>query len=276
MSGVVNVTLARLLPTVSRKSAITQLCEGADVAMSSSQPPAGGPAGRLPGDALGDPVVLPVEPNDSSSDLGGGGDGLEHNMDAEQRNQNKAQQIRGQAAEKAAHLRKQAAEKAPQVRAQAAEKAQQIRVRAAEKAPQMVRANRGKAVGAFAFVLLVLWLRRRRSQRSSGAGEVGAVALGQKARSVVGDTANALSAETAATGRAREKAQEVHGRVARAQQVRAQAAAMAQQARAQAAGKAQHLREQAAEKAQAAGKAQQLVQEAQQLVQTLERRLPRR
>ena len=128
-----------------------------------------------------------------------------------------------------------------------------------------MQANRGKAVGAFAFVLLVLWLRRRRSRRSSRAGDVGAVALNQRARSVVGDTVNALSAEIASTGRAQDKAQEVRGR-----------AAMAQQIRAQAAEKAQHLREQAGEKAQAAEKAQQLAQEAQQLVQALGRRLPRR
>jgi cell division septum initiation protein DivIVA len=94
-------------------------------------------------------VVLPTALNDSSSDLGDSVDALERNIDAEERNQNKLQQVRVQAAEKATHLREQAAEKAPQVRAQAVEKAQQIRVRAAEKAPQMVRANRGKAVGAF-------------------------------------------------------------------------------------------------------------------------------
>jgi hypothetical protein len=185
--------------------------------MSSSEPPAGGPAGRLPGDPVGDPVVLPTALNDSSSDLGDSVDALERNIDAEERNQNKLQQVRAQAAEKAAHLREQAAEKAPQVRAQAVEKAQQIRVRAAEKAP-IVQANRGKAVGAFAFVLLVLWLRRRRSRRSSRAGDVGAVALNQRARSVVGDTVNALSAEIASTGRAQDKAQEVRGRAAMAQQ----------------------------------------------------------
>ena len=151
-----------------------------------------------------------------------------------------------------------------------------MHVRVAEQAPHMVRANRGKVAGAFVFVLLVLWLRRRRSQRSSRAGDVGAVALNQRPRSVIGDTVNALSAEIASTGRAQDMAQEVRGRAAMAQQIRAQAAAMAQQARAQAVEKANLLREQATEKAQATGKAQQLAQEAQQLVQALERRLPRR
>ena len=74
--------------------------------MSSSQPPAGRPAGRLPGDPLGDPVVLPVEVNDSSRDLGESADALERNVDAEDGKQNKAQQVRAQAAAKAAQLLK--------------------------------------------------------------------------------------------------------------------------------------------------------------------------
>jgi hypothetical protein len=68
--------------------------------------------------------VLPAEVNDSSRDLGESVDALERDVGAEHKNQNKAQQVR----------------------AQAAEKAQQIRVRAAEKAPQMTGANQGKAV----------------------------------------------------------------------------------------------------------------------------------
>jgi uncharacterized coiled-coil DUF342 family protein len=224
-------------------------------------------------------VVLPVEINDSSGDLGDSGDALERNVGAEDGDQNKAQQVRAHAAAKAAQLRGQAAEKAPQVRAQAVEKAQQIRVRAAEKAPQVAQANRGKAVGALAFVLLVLWLRRRRNRRSR-TGDGVAVVLDQQARSVVGDTVDALSAEVASTDGAQDKARKVRGRAAartqaraqvveKAQQVRAQAAEKAQQLREQAVERAQQLREQAAEKTQAAEKAQQLAQEAQQLVQAL-------
>ena len=186
----------------------------------------------------------------------------------------RAAQVRARAAQKAAQLREQAAEKAPHVRAQAIEKAQHFRVQAAEKAPQM-QANRGKAAAALAFVLLVLWIRRRQSRRSSRTGDVGAVALDQQARIVMGDTVNALGAQVAATGRAGDKAQ-VRGRAAMAQQVRAQAVEKAQQVRAQAVERAHHLREQAAEKAQAAQKAQQLAHEAQQLAQALGRRLPRR
>jgi hypothetical protein len=79
----------------------------------------------------------------------------------------RAGQVRARAAQKAAQLRERAAETAPHVRAQAVEKAQQLRVQAAEKAPQMVQANRGKAAAALAFVLLVLWIRRRQSRQSS-------------------------------------------------------------------------------------------------------------
>jgi len=226
--------------------------------MSSSQPPAGRPAGRRPGDPLGDPVVLPAEVNDSSRDLGESVDALERNVDAKDGNQNKAQQVR----------------------AQAAEKAQQIRVRAAEKAPQMTRANQGKAVGAAAFVLLVLWLRRRWSRRSSRTADGVAGTLDQQARSLVDDTVNALSVEAASTGLVQDKAQKARGRAAaraqeraqaieKARQVRAQAVEKAQQLREQAIEKAQQLREQAAEKTQAAEKAQQAAQEAQQLVKSL-------
>jgi len=255
--------------------------------MSSSQPPAGRPAGQRPADPLGDPVVLPAEVNDSSRDLGESVDALERNVDAEDGNQNKAQQVRAQAAAKAAQLRGQAMEMAPQVRAQAAEKAQQIRVRAAEKAPQVTRANQGKAVGAVAFVLLVLWLRRRWSRRSSGTADGVAGTLDQQARSLVDDTVNALSAEAASTGRVQDKAQKARGRAAaraqeraqaieKAQQIRAQAVEKAQQLREQAIEKAQQLREQAAEKTQAAEKAQQAAQEAQQLVKSLGQRRSRR
>jgi hypothetical protein len=173
------------------------------------------------------------------------------------------------------------------VRAQAAEKAQQIRVRAAEKAPQLTRANQGKAVGAAAFVLLVLWLRRRWNRRSSRTADGVAGALDQQARSLIDDTVNALSAEAASTGRVQDKAQKARGRAAaraqeraqaieKAQQVRAHAVEKAQQLREQAIEKAQQLREQAAEKTQAAEKAQQAAQEAQQLVKSLGQRRLRR
>src|SRR5215207_2663442 len=105
----------------------------------------------------------------------------------------RAVQVRARAAQKAAQLREQAAEKAPRFRAQAIEKAQHFRVQAAEKAPQM-QANRGKAAAALAFVLLVLWIRRRQSRRSSRTGDAGAVVLDQQARNVMGDTVNALGA----------------------------------------------------------------------------------
>ena len=123
--------------------------------MGSSQPPAGGPAGRLPGDSLGDPLAPPVEINGRSSDRGGSVDALERNLDAEDANRNRARQVR----------------------AQAVERAQQIRAQAAEKAPQMAQANRGKAMGALAFLLLVLWLRRRRNRRASRTGDGVTVAL---------------------------------------------------------------------------------------------------
>ena len=222
--------------------------------MSSSQPPTGRPAGRRPGDPLGDPVVLPAEVNDSSRDLGESVDALERDVGAEHKNQNKAQQVR----------------------AQAAEKAQQIRVRAAEKAPQMTRANQGKAVGAAAFGLLVLWLRRRWSRRSSRTADGVAGTLDQQARSLVDDTVNALSVEAASTGLVQDKAQKARGRAAARAQERAQAVEKAQQLREQAIEKAQQLREQAAEKTQAAEKAQQAAQEAQQLVKSLGQRRSRR
>jgi hypothetical protein len=232
-------------------------------------------------------VVLPTGVGDRSSDLGDDVDALDRNVDGEDGNRNKGQQVSTEAAAKTAQLRVRAAEKAPQVRAQAAEKAQQIRVRVAEKAPQMAQANQGKAVGALAFVLLVLWLRRRWSRRSSQTADGGAGALDEQARSLVGDTVEALGAEAASTGRAQDKAQKARSRAAaraqaraqaidKAQQVRAQAIEKAQQVRAQAIEKAQQLREQATEKAQAAEKAQQAAQEAQKLVHALGQRLPKR
>jgi hypothetical protein len=224
--------------------------------MSSPQSPAGEPVDRLPGDSPGDPVVPPGEINRRSS--GPGDDSLnapERNIDAEAGSRSRAQQVR----------------------AQAVERAQQIRVRTAEKAPQMAQANKGKAaVGALAFVLLVLWLRRRRSLRSSRTADGVAGALDQQARSLVNDTLDALSAETEATDRAQKTALKAHGRAAARARARAQAIAKAQQARVQAIAKAQRLREQATEKAHAAEKAQQAAQEAQQLVHALRRRLPRR
>jgi hypothetical protein len=245
--------------------------------MSSSQPPVGRPAGRLPADSLGGPVVPPADVDDSPRDLGESVDALERNVDAEGGNQNKAQQVRAQAAAKAAQLRGQAMEKAPQVRAQAAERAQQIRERAAEKAPQMAQANQGKAAaGALAFVLLVSWLRRRRNRRSSRTADGVAGALDQQARSLVDDTVKTLSAEAASTGRAQDKVQKARGRAAARAQERAQAVERAQQLRERAVERAQQLREQAAEKAKAAEKAQQAAQEAQQLVKSLGQRLPRR
>src|ERR687890_2377424 len=129
--------------------------------MSSPQPPTGGPAGRLPGESLADPVVPPVEINGSSSDRGDRVVAPGGNVAAGAGGQSKAQQVRAQAAAKAAQLRGQAMEKAPQVRAQAVETAQQIRARAAERAPQMAQGNQGKAAAALAFGLLLLWLRRR-------------------------------------------------------------------------------------------------------------------
>jgi colicin import membrane protein len=222
--------------------------------MSSRQPPAGGPAGRLPGDSLGDPMVPPGEINSRSSDRGDSLNEAERNVDAEAGSQNKAQQIR----------------------AQAVERAQQIRVRTAAKAPQVAQANKGKAVAAFAFVLLVLWLRRRRNRRSSRTADGVAGALDQQARSLVEDKLDALSAEAESTSRAQKTAQKAHGRAAAKAHVRVQAIEKAQQARAQAIAKAQQLREQATEKAHAAEKAQQAAQEAQQLVQALRQWLPKR
>jgi hypothetical protein len=254
--------------------------------MSSPQPPAGQPVGQRPDDPLGDPVVLPTEVNDSSRDLGESADALERNVDAENGNQNKAQQVRAQAAVKAAQLRGQVMEKAPQVRAQAAEKAQQIRVRAAERAPQVTQANQGKAVGAVAFVLLVLWLRRRWSRRSAGTADGAVGALDQQARNLVDDTVDSLSAEAVSMGRVQDKAEKARGRAAaraqeraqaveKAKQVRAQAVEKAQQLREQAVERAQQLREQAAERTHAAEKAQQAAREAQQLVKSLGRWQPR-
>ena len=77
------------------------------MAMSSSQPPAGGPAGRLPGDSLGDPLAPPVEINGRSSDRGDSVDAPERNLDAEDANQNRAQQVRAQAVERAQQIRAQ-------------------------------------------------------------------------------------------------------------------------------------------------------------------------
>ena len=213
--------------------------------MSSPHPPAGGPAGRLPGESLGDPAAPPAEINGTSRDRDSV-DAPERTVDVATASQSRAEQVRAQAAARAAQLRGQAMEKAPQVRAQAA-------------------ANRGKAAAALAFVVLVLWLRGRRSRRASRPADGLAGALDQQARSLVGDTVDALSGEAGSTGRGRGKAQKT----------RARAAAKAQ-ARAQAIEKAQQLRAQASEKAQAAEMAQQAAQEAQELVQALRKRLPRR
>jgi hypothetical protein len=256
--------------------------------MSSPQSPAGGPAGQLPGESLTDPAVPPAEINGSSSDRSDRVVAPGSDDSAGAGGQSKAQQVRAQAAAKAAQLRGQAMEKAPQVRAQAVETAQQIRARAAERAPQMAQGNQGKAAAALVFGLLVLWLRRRWSRRSSRTAMGVAGAVDEHARSLVGDTVNALSVEAASSGRAQSKAQKkARGRAAAKAQARAQAIEKAQHARAQAIEKAQHvraqaiekaqqLREQATEKAHAAEKAQQAAQEAQQLVQALRQRLPRR
>jgi hypothetical protein len=127
-----------------------------------------------------------------------------------------------------------------------------------------------------AFVLLVLWLRRRRNRRPSRTADGVAGALDQQARSLVDDTVNTLSAEAASTGRVQDKAQKARGRAAARARERAQAIEKAQQLREQAIEKAQQLREQAAEKTQAAEKAQQAAQEAQQLVKSLGQRRSRR
>jgi uncharacterized coiled-coil DUF342 family protein len=207
--------------------------------------------------------VLPTEVNDSSRDLGESADALERNVDAKNGNQNKAQQVRAQAAAKVAQLRGQVMEKAPQA-----------------------QANQGKAVGAVAFVLLVLWLRRRWSRRSAGTADGAVGALDQQARNLVDDTVDALSAEAASMGRVQDKAEKARGRAAaraqeraqaveKAQQLREQAVEKAQQLREQAVEKAQQLREQAAERTHAAEKAQQAAREAQQLVKSLGRWQPR-
>jgi len=157
--------------------------------MSSPHPPAGGPVGRLPGESLGDPAAPPAEINGTSRDRDSV-DAPERTVDVETGSQNRAEQVRAQATARAAQLRGQAMEKVPQVRAQAA-------------------ANRGKAAAALAFVVLVLWLRRRRSRRSSRTADGLAGALDQQARSLVGDTVDALSDEAGSTGRRRDKAQKV-------------------------------------------------------------------
>ena len=235
--------------------------------MSSPHPPAGGPAGRLPGESLGDPAAPTTEINGNSRDRDSV-DAPERGVDVETGPKSRAEQARAQAAARAAQLRGQAMEKAPQVRAQAA-------------------ANRGKAAAALASVVLVLWLRRGRSRRSSRTADGLGGALDQQARSLVGDTVDALSDEVGSTGRGRDKTQKTRARAAaraqaraqaveKAQQARAQAVEKAQQARAQAIEKAQQLRAQASEKAQAAERAQQAAQEAQKLVQALRKRSPRR
>ena len=177
---VVLFSSARLMSTSTRlirtgSSARSQRCEGADVAMSSPQPPAGGPVGRLPGESLGDPAAPPAEINGTfSRSRGQRGRAGAHRRRREPVAGTGPQQVRAQAAARAAQLRGQAMEKAPQVRAQAA-------------------ANRGKAAAALAFVVLVLWLRRRRSRRSSRTADGLAGALDQQARTLVGDTVDALS-----------------------------------------------------------------------------------
>src|SRR5215207_4377720 len=122
-----------------------------------------------------------TDTDDSRGDAPTGDTGLVDQRRAD-RHQQKAQQAGAQAADRAV-----------QVRARAAQKAAQLRQQAAEKAPQM-QANRGKAAAALAFVLLVLWIRRRQSRRSSRTGDAGAVVLDQQARNVMGDTVNALGA----------------------------------------------------------------------------------
>jgi colicin import membrane protein len=232
--------------------------------MTSPHPPAGGPVGRPSGESLADPVVPPAEVNGTSRD-GDGVDAPERTVDVETGSHKRAEQVRAQVAARAAQLRGQAVEKAPQVRAQAA-------------------ANRGKAAAALGSVVLVLWLRRRRSRRASRTADGLAGALDQQARSLVGDTVDALSAEAGSTGRGRDKtraraaakAQARAQAIEKAQQARAQAIEKAQQARAQAIEKAQQLHAQAREKAQAAEKAQQAAQEAQELLRSLRKRLPRR
>ena len=201
--------------------------------MSSPHPPAGGPVGRSPGQSLGEPAAPPVEINGTSRDRDSV-DAPERAGDVETGSRNRAEQVRAQAAARAAQLRGQAMEKAPQVRAQAA-------------------ANRGKAAAALAFVVLVLWLRRRGSRRASRTAGGLTSALDQQARSLVGDTADALSDEAGPTGRGRDKAQKTRARAAATAQVRAQAIEKAQQAR-----------------------AQQAAQEAQELVHALKKRLPKR
>jgi hypothetical protein len=201
--------------------------------MSSPHPPASGPVGRLPGESLGDPAAPPAE-IDGSSRGRDSVDAPERAVDVETGSRSRAEQVRAQAAARAAQLRGQAMEKAPQVRAQAA-------------------ANRGKAAAALAFVVLVLWLRRRRSRRSSRTADGLAGALDQQARSLVGDTVDALSDEAGSTGRGRDKAQKTRARAAAKAQARAQAIEKAQQAR-----------------------AQQAAQEAQELVHALKKRLPKR
>jgi colicin import membrane protein len=226
-------------------------------------------------------VVPPAQINGSSSDRGDPVVAPGGNVAAEAGGQSKAQQVRAQAAAKAAQLRGHAMEKAPQVGAQAVETAQQMRARAAERAPHLAQGNRGKAAAAVVFGLLVLWLRRRSSWRSSRTAVGVAGAVDEQARSLVGDTVNALSVEAVSSGGAPSKAQKARGRAAakmqaleKARQARAQAIEKAQQVCAQAIEKAQQLREQATEKAHAAEKAQQAAWEAEQLAQALRQRLP--
>src|SRR4030095_2635001 len=93
-------------------SALSQRCEGADVAMSSPHPPAGGPVGRLPGESRGDPAAPPAEIHGTSRDRDSV-DAPERTVDVETGSRNRAEQVRAQAAARAAQLRGQAMEKAP-------------------------------------------------------------------------------------------------------------------------------------------------------------------
>jgi colicin import membrane protein len=233
----------------------------------------------MPGGPLDDPVVPPAEINGSSRDPDHSMDTLKRNLQAEGGDQDKTQKVGDPAVAEA-----------PQVRAEAVEKAQQSRVRAAEKARQMVQANQGKMLAALAFVLLVLWLRLRRSRRASRTGNGVAAALDQQARNLADEAASTggaqdevqkigvrAAAKAQARAQALEKAQQARAQAAeKAQQARLRALEKAQQARTQASEKARQLREQATEKAQASEKAQQVAQEAQRLVQSLGQRLPRR
>src|SRR5689334_5322769 len=100
------LTSPRLTRTT--ESARSQRCEGVDVAMSSSQPSAGGPAGQPSGESLGDPVSPPVEVDGASRGHGDNVNAPERTVDVETGSQTRAQQVRAQAQARAAQLRGQA------------------------------------------------------------------------------------------------------------------------------------------------------------------------